>query len=151
MTFVLTEASRARWSAWPDDRFPDFRTAEGGVLMAELPRAGAGLHTLCCNCWNARWVGGREICRQWPEWLMRPQMDWARFLHCQHCGGRRFALHPADDPGAGGFQISTQDTAAVVSARRLSAWLEGTGMALEEIAGRLWYMPNKAELDTLGL
>lgn len=151
MTFVLTDAIRAKLSAWPDACFPDFRTASGGVLMAELPRAGAGLHILCCSCWAQRWVGGRDICRQWPEWLLRPQMDWAKSLHCQLCGARRFSIHPADDPGAGGFLTSTQDTAAVVSARRLSAWLEGTGVSLDDIVDHLWCMPIAAEHRALGL
>lgn len=151
MTFVLTDASRARWSARPDDLFPDFREAAGGALMADLPRAGAGLHILCCGCWAERWVGGREICRRWPDWLLRTQMDWARSLNCQHCGARRFAFQAVNDPGAGGFQTSTQDSAAVISARRLAVWLEGTHVSLDDIVGRLWNMPTAAERRSLGL
>lgn len=151
MTFVLTDTVKAGWAAWSDDLFPDFRMGLGGVLMAELPRAGAGLHILCCQCWTERWVGGLEICRQWPDWLLRSQMDWARSLRCQVCGARRFALHSTADPGAGGFQSSTHDTVAVVSARRLKAWLDGTGVSLDDVADHLWNMPTFAERRALGL
>lgn len=119
--------------------------------MGELPRAGSGLWVLCCSCWVQRWIGGEDICRRWPNWLLRSQMAWALALRCQECGARRFAIHGAADPDAGGFQHGPQDTAPIVSARRLAAWLGGTGVALDEIADHLWCMPNRAERAALTL
>lgn len=151
MTWEMDDAVRARLTAWPDDRFPDFRESEGGALLVELPKCGNGLHVLCCGCWKDRWIGGEEICRRWPAWLLRSQLDWARALRCDACGARRVALHAAVDPGAAGFQNGPEDTAPIVCARRMTAWLGASGVSLDEVIDHLADMPTKRALVEAGL
>ncbi|KQY96392.1 hypothetical protein [Brevundimonas sp. Root1423] len=150
MVFVITDRSKARWQAMSDDAFPDFRDGTSGV-MGDLPVSGAGLWVLCCGCWHERWVGGQEICRRWPRGLLAPQIEWARALRCQDCGASRYALHKVIDPGASGFSASEWDTKPIMAARRLSAWLAGTGVTLGDVADHLRGLPNKGERAALGL
>ncbi len=150
-TVEISAQAMERWRSMPDDAFPDFREARSGPArrLAEMPRSGTGVWIICSPCNSRRWVGGKELCQRWPAWLLRSQLAWAEALRCEDCGAKRFAVHPAADPGANGFQTSTQDTAPVIAARRLSAWLTGTRVSWEEVAEHLSSMPTRAERAAL--
>lgn len=150
MAHVINEQSKARWQAMSDGAFPDFREGVGGV-MGDLPVSGSGLWVLCCGCWQEQWLGGEEICRRWPRSLLAPQIEWARALRCQDCGASRFSIHKALDGGAVGFTKSEWDTKPLMAARRLSAWLAGTGITLQDVGEHLRGLPNKGERAAIGL
>ena len=152
MAFQMSEAQRADWAKRGDRMFPDVRGTwtSDRTLLAELPKAGTGLWVLCCGCWDQRWIGGRDICRRWPDWLMRPGVAWANALRCR-CGARRFRFMAERDPEAAGFIGAVADDPTLAFARRLKAWLTPDGPSLDDLAPRLAAMPTLAQIRAAGL
>lgn len=150
MPFDMGENHRARRVAQEDDLFPDWMgvwaDGDDSEPLGELPKAGNGLWILCVTCWVQRWVGGQEMCEKWPEWLARPGTLWARALRCEHCHKRRFLFMCETDPGAAGFNRSPADTAPIIFARRLTAWLSGGPVSLDDLSPYLANMPTSQAL-----
>lgn len=119
--------------------------------LGEIPKSGNGLWILCCQCWVQRWVGGQEICEKWPRWLLQPGTRWASALRCDACSGRRVALMCEFDPGGSGFVASTQDTAPIIAARRLAAWLKDGPVSVYDVAPHLFHMPSAEVMREAGL
>lgn len=107
------------------ERVP-YTTGVGG-RMIDLPHRGNLLVLKCRDCEREVQVSGREIVTRFTSALRAPVEEWAATLSCGACRSRWIMVYSLRDPGADGFQLSTQDDGRVIWARRLNTWLAEVG------------------------
>lgn len=132
-----------------DDRRP-YLCGTGG-RMIELPHRGNQLVVKCRDCGRQAHISGRTIVSRFTRWLRAPVADWASTLSCSACGSRWIMVSAERDPGADGFQLSTQDDGRIIWARRLNMWLADVDDDVWSYADVLEDHPISAELERAGL
>lgn len=136
------------YGGWPDDRFPfmsGVRATEG--LLIELPYRGNQLHIRCLACGRDGYLTGRRLAVDFTAHLAFPVGRFISALRCSACQGRRLLVHPQRDPGASGFQRSTQDNAWTIFTRRLNTWLAQAGTDIWAFGDILQDVPSRAVFE----
>lgn len=127
-----------------------YLTGTGG-RMIDLPHRGSQLVLNCRDCDRAVRISGREIVTRFTGALRVPVGEWAAGLSCSACRSRWIMVYAMRDPGADGFQLSTQDDGRIIWARRLNTWLAEVGDDVWSYADVLSDHPISAELERAGL